>query len=115
MRERKLFKKFKNRDLVRNAEWNIVHSHRFNKRKDLNESIMNRQLNVDLDSSVPIEAFSSVMSAQTAIDEEKQKKDDLNGYSEISERAVNSERTRLYGYTILTILTLTGGIIITTM
>lgn len=111
----RVFAKFRDRDIPSNARWNAIKTHRYNKIKNHNETILNRQLNTDLDETVPIETFNTVGEAALEVKNLKQSNDDHDAGVELSERSVDSERSRLYGWTVLTILTLTGGIIITTM
>ena len=115
--ERQIYAKFKNNDIEENARWNVTKNFRLRKARKINEEIINRQLEsfVTFEKFNNTEGFETVAEARNAIEGVSKQVDDHDAGVELSLRSVDSERIRLYGWTILTILTLTGGIIITKM
>lgn len=108
------FEDFSENSTSENVEQNASSRKKFKQFKDVNKNIMNRQLNIDLNEQSSItENFDTVQDALDGIDDFVQYNDDIDAGVEISERSSASERVRLYGYTIIAILTLTGGLIIT--
>jgi cell fate (sporulation/competence/biofilm development) regulator YlbF (YheA/YmcA/DUF963 family) len=108
------FEDFSENSTSENVEQNASSRKKFKQFKDVNKNIMNRQLNIDLNEQSSVtENFDTVQDALDGIDDFVQYNDDIDAGVEISERSSSSERVRLYGYTIIAILTLTGGLIIT--
>lgn len=112
----KVYAKFQNNDIQKNAEWNVINNYRFRKTKKINEDIINRQLETFtvFNKFKNTEGFNTVADGDAAIEKISKHSMSDEANVEISERGVNSERLHLYGWSLLTILTLTGGIIITT-
>ena len=108
------YAEFENNNMKENAKWNIVNNTRYRNIKKINEEILNRQLSTIFDFK-KTEGFDTVGEYNNEIYKLSQQVDDHRAQVEISELSVNSERMRLYGWSILTVLTLTGGILITTM
>lgn len=110
------YPKFENNDIQKNAEWNVINNYRFRKIKKINEDIINRQLEsfTNFSKFKDTEGFNTVSAAEVAIKDIKKHSSSDDANVEISERGVSSVRLQLYGWTLLTLLTLTGGIIITT-
>ena len=104
------YSEFDNNNLKENTEWNIINTTRYRNIKKVNEEILNRQL-----SNSFIEGFNTVQEYNNEISKVSQQVKDHRVQVEVSELSVNSERMRLYGWSLLTVLTLTGGIILTTM
>lgn len=108
------FEDFSENSTNENVEQNADSRKKFKQFKDVNKNIMNRQLNIDLNEQASVtENFDTVQDALDGIDDFVQYNDDIDAGVEISERSAGSERLRLYGYTIIALLTLTGGLIIT--
>lgn len=106
------YSEFDNNNLKENAEWNIVNNKRYRNIKKVNEEILNRQLS---NSFITKEGFDTVQDYNNEISKISQQVKDHRAQVEVSELSVESERMRLYGWSILTVLTLTGGILLTTM
>ena len=109
---------FENNDIEENARWNVKKNFRLRKARKINEEILNRQLTenfITYNKFNNTEGFNSVGEAKSAIDYLNKEVDNHEAGVELSSRSVDSEKTRLYGWTLLSILTLTGGIIITKM
>jgi len=115
--ERKIYAKFKNNGIEENARWNVTSNFRLRKARKINEEIINRQLETfgTFEKFNNTEGFDTVAEARTAIEGVARQVDDHDAGLELSSRSADSEKARLYGWTILTLLTLTGGIIITKM
>lgn len=108
------FEDFSENSTNENVEQNADSRKKFKQFKDVNKNIMNRQLNIDLNEQSSVtENFDTVQDALDGIDDFVQYNDDIDAGVEISERSAGSERLRLYGYSIIALLTLTGGLIIT--
>jgi hypothetical protein len=115
--QRKIGSKFENKDIEENAGWNVKNSFRLRKARKINEEIQNRQLEsfTTFNKFENAEGFDTVGEARSAIEEVNTHRVNDNASLEMASISAESERKRLYGWTVLTLLTLTGGIIITRM
>jgi hypothetical protein len=115
--QKPIYAKFQNKDIEENARWNVKKNFRLRKSRKINEDIMNRQLEsfTTFEKFNESEGFDTVAEARDAIENVSENTDADKGKLEVSSLSVESERARLYGWTMLTILTLAGGIIITKM
>lgn len=115
--QKQVYANFRNKDIEENARWNVKKNFRLRKSRKINEDIINRQLEsfTSFEKFNEDEGFGTVAEARAAIVNETKHSNADEGKLEISSLSVESEKARLYGWTILTILTLTGGIIITKM
>ena len=115
--QKQVYAKFRNKDIEENARWNVKKNFRLRKSRKINEDIINRQLEsfTTFEKFNEDEGFDTVADARDAIENINKHSQADEGKLEISSLSVESEKARLYGWTILTILTLTGGIIITKM
>jgi hypothetical protein len=115
--QRKIGSKFENKNIEENARWNVKNNFRLRKARKINEEIQNRQLEsfTTFNKFDEAEGFDTVAEARTAIEEVYTHRENDNASLEMASISAESERKRLYGWTVLTLLTLTGGIIITRM
>ena len=115
--QRKIWSKFQNKDIEDNARWNVKKNFRLRKSRKINEEIQNRQLEsfTTFNKFDVSEGFDTVAEARTAIEDIYKDSENDDAGVEMSSIGAESERKRLYGWTVLTLLTLTGGIIITRM
>jgi hypothetical protein len=115
--QRKIGSKFENKDIEENAGWNVKNSFRLRKARKINEEIQNRQLEsfTTFNRFDEAEGFDTVAEARRAIEEVYKHRENDDASLEMASISAESERKRLYGWSLLTLLTLTGGIIITRM
>ena len=115
--QRKIWSKFQNKDIEENARWNVKKNFRLRKARKINEEIQHRQLEcfTTFNKFDELEGFETVAEARKAIEDIYRYSENDDAGVEMSSISAESERKRLYGWTVLTLLTLTGGIIITRM
>jgi len=115
--QRKIWSKFQNKDIEENAKWNVKKNFRLRKARKINEEIQSRQLEsfTTFNKFDESEGFDTVAEARNAIEDIYKHSENDDAGVEMASISAESERKRLYGWTVFTLLTLTGGIIITRM